>query len=36
MELQMLVEGPGMRRQRIPNTMLFRDRTSAGGRAASR
>jgi hypothetical protein len=36
MELQMLVEGPGMRRQRIPNSMLFRDRTPAGGRAATR
>jgi hypothetical protein len=36
MELQMLVQGPGMRRQRIPNSMLFRDRTPAGGRAATR
>jgi hypothetical protein len=26
MELQMLVEGPGVRRQRIPDSMLFRER----------
>jgi hypothetical protein len=26
MELQMLVDGPGIRRQRIPDSMLFRDR----------
>jgi hypothetical protein len=26
MELQMLVEGPGIRRQRIPDALLFRDR----------
>jgi hypothetical protein len=29
MALEMLVEGPGMRRQRIPNSMLFQDRPAS-------
>ncbi|HVE78255.1 MAG TPA: PA14 domain-containing protein [Gemmatimonadaceae bacterium] len=30
MALEMYVEGPGMRRQRLPGSMLFRDRTPRG------
>ena len=36
MALELYVEGPGMRRQRVPASMLFRDRTPrAGERAAA-
>jgi hypothetical protein len=30
MALELFVEGPGMRRQRVPDTMLFHDRASPG------